>query len=103
MEEDKVVKAMGKWLQKNKDHLQGLTELIRDKLTGLQRKGVVALVTQDVHNRDIIDNLYMDKITSIQNFQWQQQLRYYWDEQLDDCCIRQVDAFIMYGHEYMGA
>ncbi|CAL1172366.1 unnamed protein product, partial [Cladocopium goreaui] len=101
------VQLMGKWFQKNKTQLEGLTELIRDKLNKLQRKGVVALVTQDVHNRDIIQDLFDNKITSMQNFKWQQQLRYYWDPKLDgdhgDCCIRQVDAFIMYGHEYMGA
>ncbi|CAE7211449.1 DNAH6 [Symbiodinium sp. KB8] len=105
-EGNKVI-MMGKWFQKNKAQLGGLTELIRDKLDKLQRKGVVALVTQDVHNRDIIQDLFDNKITSFQNFKWQQQLRYYWDPELDgghgDCCIRQVDAFILYGHEYMGA
>lgn len=53
-----------------------LEELIRDKLNKLQRKGVVALVTQDVHNRDIIQELFDNKITSMQNFKWQQQLRH---------------------------
>eukprot|EP00434_Breviolum_minutum_P018350 symbB.v1.2.016191.t1/scaffold1223.1/size130870/4 len=105
--ETEEVQLMGKWFQKNKTQLEGLTELIRDKLNKLQRSGVVALVTQDVHNRDIIQDLFDNKITSMQNFKWQQQLRYYWDPKLDgdhgDCCIRQVDAFIMYGHEYMGA
>merc|ERR1719183_3477743 len=39
------------------------------------------------------------------NFNWQQQLRYYWeqDPNIDDCLIRQVDACILYGHEYQGA
>eukprot|EP00931_Biecheleriopsis_adriatica_P066335 TRINITY_DN4071_c0_g1_i5.p1 TRINITY_DN4071_c0_g1~~TRINITY_DN4071_c0_g1_i5.p1 ORF type:complete len:3484 (+),score=878.42 TRINITY_DN4071_c0_g1_i5:1149-10454(+) len=105
--EGNKVQLMGKWFQKNKTQLGGLTELIRDKLTKLQRSGVVALVTQDVHNRDIIQKLFDDKITSIQNFNWQQQLRYYWEPELEgghgDCVIRQVDARIMYGHEYMGA
>eukprot|EP00930_Biecheleria_cincta_P042962 TRINITY_DN29559_c0_g2_i1.p1 TRINITY_DN29559_c0_g2~~TRINITY_DN29559_c0_g2_i1.p1 ORF type:complete len:4097 (+),score=999.81 TRINITY_DN29559_c0_g2_i1:1152-12293(+) len=101
------VQLMGKWFQKNKTQLAGLTELIRDKLTKLQRNGVVALVTQDVHNRDIIQKLFDDKVVSFQNFNWQQQLRYYWEPELDgghgDCVIRQVDARILYGHEYMGA
>ncbi|CAE8588678.1 unnamed protein product [Polarella glacialis] len=97
------VQAMGKWFNKNKVQLQGLTELIRDKVTKLQRIGVVALVTQDVHNRDIIQDLYDNKITYFMNFKWQQQLRYYWDVEIDDCVIKQVDATIVYGHEYMGA
>eukprot|EP00435_Cladocopium_sp_Y103_P003260 s5012_g1.t1 len=36
------VQLMGKWFHKNKTQLEGLTELIRDKLNKLQRKGVVA-------------------------------------------------------------
>eukprot|EP00928_Gymnodinium_smaydae_P068046 TRINITY_DN5109_c0_g4_i2.p1 TRINITY_DN5109_c0_g4~~TRINITY_DN5109_c0_g4_i2.p1 ORF type:complete len:3873 (+),score=1233.23 TRINITY_DN5109_c0_g4_i2:1305-11621(+) len=102
-EDGNRVQLMGKWLGKNKTQLGGLTELIREDLSKIQRKGVVALVTQDVHNRDIIEELFQLKITNIMNFKWQQQLRYYWDMDLDDCCIRQVDALIMYGHEYQGA
>lgn len=40
---------------------------------------------------------------SLQNFTWQQQLRYYWDMDLDDCLIRHSDAKVRYGYEYMGA
>lgn len=40
---------------------------------------------------------------SIQSFTWQQQLRYYWDMDLDDCLIRHSDAKVRYGYEYMGA
>lgn len=39
----------------------------------------------------------------MQNFTWQQQLRYYWDMDLDDCLIRHSDARVRYGYEYMGA
>ena len=82
---------------------QDLTELVRGKLTGIQRKSIVALVTQDVHNRDIIETLCTNEVTNVNDFTWQQQLRYYWDMQEDDCVIRQVDASMNYGHEYQGA
>ena len=41
----------------------------------------------------------------IQDFLWQQQLRYYWemDGVAEDCIIRHSDARINYGYEYMGA
>jgi dynein heavy chain len=97
--------GMQKWYQKNVMQLDDLTDLVRGKLTKNQRKSVVAMVTQDVHNRDVIERLVEGKITSIQNFNWQQQLRYYWetDPNIDDCIVRQVDAYIHYGHEYQGA
>ena len=39
----------------------------------------------------------------VSDFLWQQQLRYYWDEEVDDCVIRQVIASLNYGYEYLGA
>lgn len=45
----------------------------------------------------------LGQVDSLQNFTWQQQLRYYWDMELDDCLIRHSDAKIRYGYEYMGA
>lgn len=46
---------------------------------------------------------FIKQVDSLQNFTWQQQLRYYWDMDLDDCLIRHSDAKVRYGYEYMGA
>ena len=40
----------------------------------------MALVTTDVHARDIIESLVKDQVSSVQDFLWQQQLRYYWED-----------------------
>ena len=31
------------------------------------------------------------------------QLRYYWDEEADNCKVRQTNASFWYGYEYLGA
>lgn len=101
------------WYKINLDQLVELTDMVcSDSLGSLQRKSIVALMTQDVHNRDIIETLITNKVVSVKSFKWQQQLRYYWgieDEsgefaegESDDCYVRQVDAKIKYGYEYMG-
>ena len=78
--------------------------MVRGQLTSLQRKIIVALVTTDVHARDIIEELKADNgVTSISDFKWVKQLRYYWEEDSEDCKIRQVSATLSYGYEYMGA
>jgi len=48
-----------------------LTELIRGDLTSIRRKIIVALITQDVHARDIVDKLGSSNVSSIQTFYWQ--------------------------------
>ena len=37
------------------------------------------------------------------NFEWQKQLRYYWDVELDNCVVRMSNSMYVYGYEYLGA
>jgi dynein heavy chain len=97
------LEQMNIFYQQNVTQLSELTELVRGKLTGIQRLSIVALVTQDVHNRDIVELMCIKKVQNILDFSWQQQLRYYWDMTEDDLVYKQVDAVGIYGYEYMGA
>ncbi|DAZ98018.1 TPA: hypothetical protein N0F65_004508 [Lagenidium giganteum] len=102
MHEDPVAET-GRWFARVVYELNELIVKIRGDLTSLARKVIVALVTTDVHARDIVEDLWKGKVDSIGNFIWQQQLRYYWDSQADDVLIRHSDSVIQYGYEYMGA
>ena len=53
---------------------------MRSGLDSIKHKIIVALITLDVHARDIIDNLVEEQVSSTQDFNWLQQLRYYWDD-----------------------
>lgn len=44
-----------------------------------------------------------EKIFSANDFGWQMQLRYYWDDAVDDCIVKQTNARFIYGYEYLGA
>ncbi|KAK1945609.1 Dynein heavy chain 6 [Phytophthora citrophthora] len=97
------VEEMNSWYKRNLYELNELIVKIRGDLSSLERKVIVALVTTDVHARDIVESLWTEKVDSVGNFIWQQQLRYYWDAQADDVLIRHSDSVIQYGYEYMGA
>lgn len=68
----------------------------------MQRRTLVALITQDVHARDIVEQLYQESVHSPFDFLWQRQLRYYLDEETAQVYIRQANAHIQYGYEYLG-
>jgi dynein heavy chain len=64
----------------------------------------------DVHNRDIVETLATEQIETPNDFYWQQQLRYYPEDDENNpgtgqkiITVRQVNAVIPYGYEYMGA
>ena len=99
--------AVSEWYDMNVTQLEQLTELVRGDLTDLQRKIIVALVTTDVHARDIVEELKNDNVKSAYDFKWAKQLRYYYAEEgsIDgkNVFIKQVSATLNYGYEYMGA
>ena len=61
--------------------LDEVTELIRGELTTIHRRTLVALVTQDVHYRDIIQILFEEGVNKQSDFWWVQQLKFYWEEE----------------------
>lgn len=80
--------------------------VVRTNLDGLQRCQVVSLITIDVHNRDIIESLLEEGVSSTTEFAWQMRLRYYWLQELGpigDCRVEQVMASFLYSYEYLGA
>jgi hypothetical protein len=78
-------------LQVNVQQLAALTKLVRGELSQLARRALVALITVDVHARDIVESLVVKRVSSAMGFDWQMQLRYYWEE--DDLVVRQVGGF----------
>ncbi|KAK7469836.1 hypothetical protein BaRGS_00036165, partial [Batillaria attramentaria] len=82
--------------------LNKFSEAIRGNLTKNQRSKIVALVTIEVHARDIIEKLYKTGCNDINHFDWLSQLRLYWDKDYDDCVVRQTNTQFQYSYEYLG-
>jgi dynein heavy chain len=53
-------------------------------MTALDRKKVNTLLIVDVHARDIIDRFVRDSILDEREFEWESQLRFYWNRDADD-------------------
>lgn len=60
--------------------LSKFSEAIRGNLTKNQRNKIVALVTIEVHARDIVEKLYKSGCKDVNAFDWMSQLRLYWDK-----------------------
>ncbi|KAM3623278.1 uncharacterized protein V6R79_009492 [Siganus canaliculatus] len=97
------IAALQKYEKINFDRLNSLTALIRGQLPSLHRNIISALITIDVHSRDIITNLVRQKVDDKSNFEWQRHLRYHWDQDQDTCVATMGLSNYIYGYEYLGA
>lgn len=107
-----------------------IVELVRGKLPGGARMTLGALTVIDVHGnirvilkrqdtfcglnlackkihmffsllaRDVVAKLAEDRISSLNDFAWISQLRYFWED--GDVMLRMITTCLKYGYEYLG-
>ncbi|XP_013769554.1 dynein heavy chain 6, axonemal [Pundamilia nyererei] len=95
--------ALQKFEGTNFERLNALAALVRGQLPALHRNIITALITIDVHARDIVTDLVRQKVDNRSSFEWQRQLRYYWDMDLNNCVATMALSTYIYGYEYLGA
>uniref|UniRef100_A0A8C9Z1S3 Dynein axonemal heavy chain 3 n=1 Tax=Sander lucioperca TaxID=283035 RepID=A0A8C9Z1S3_SANLU len=59
-----------------------------------------ALTVIDVHARDVVAKLAKDGISSLNDFAWISQLRYFWED--GEVMLRMITTCLKYGYEYLG-
>jgi dynein heavy chain, axonemal len=94
--------AMKNELSKEIGELNDLIALVRTDLPSNMRKCVNTLIILDVHAKDIVDRFVRDSILSAKEFDWESQLRFYWELEKDDINIRQCTGQFDYCYEYQG-
>lgn len=85
--------------------LQALAETVLLDLEIIQRKKCEHLITEMVHQRDVIVGLLNYSVSSSDDFHWLYQMRYYLvpgTEILENLLVRMADASFLYGYEYLG-
>ncbi|XP_006738893.2 dynein heavy chain 6, axonemal [Leptonychotes weddellii] len=102
-EDGNHVEALEDFEKVNFERLNALAVIVRGSLPKLQRNIITALITIDVHARDIVTELVQAKVEEVNSFDWQRQLRYYWDVDVDNCVARMALSQYIYGYEYLGA
>lgn len=60
--------------------LNRFSEAIRGNLTKIMRLKIVALVTIEIHARDVLEKLYKSGLMDVYSFDWLSQLRFYWEK-----------------------
>jgi len=89
--------------------LQELVEIVRTNPPYLTTVTLGALMTIDVHARDVTLKMCDEGLEDPKDFAWVSQLRYYWEDREDlaglgspGFIVRQIQASFPYGMEYLG-
>jgi dynein heavy chain 1, cytosolic len=83
-----------------------LADIVLTELSAITRRKCEHLITELVHQRDVIRNLVQQGVTVSESFTWLYQMRFYLDTNtsnpLDRLTIRLANATFPYGWEYLG-
>ena len=85
--------------------LMDVVELVRGKIPKLVRTTCEAMVTLDVHARDVTLELYDKECKTENDFNWLAQLRYYWlgeTEESTHMYAKMINSTCNYAYEYLG-
>eukprot|EP00762_Andalucia_godoyi_P002130 ANDGO_02526.mRNA.1 Dynein-1-beta heavy chain len=98
--EEKGLEGVKEYGQVCQKQLLDLAEVVRGDLPVLSRITLGALITIDVHARDVVATMAEAGISQITDFEWISQMRYEWDGR--DLWVKQVESVFKYGYEYLG-
>lgn len=83
-----------------------LADIVLQELTPVTRRKCEHLITELVHQRDVVRSLISQEVLDPKNFIWLYQMRFYLDKAienpLDRLAIKTADATFPYGWEYLG-
>jgi dynein heavy chain len=94
--------SMGGAYDNQVDLLKELIFMVQGDLTPGMRQKIMCMITMDAHSRDIIEKLRDEGVKKPDEFQWQSQLKCYWDSFIQDYMFKIADAVLNYGYEYLG-
>ncbi|KAL6257142.1 hypothetical protein P5V15_012074 [Pogonomyrmex californicus] len=96
----KGTESLKSYIETCTHELNEIVKLVRGKLSRQNRTTMEALVTLDVHSRDVLVQLCEQNVNQITDFKWLCQMRYYWIN--ENLYTMMINSKLGYAYEYLG-
>ncbi|XP_055593622.1 dynein axonemal heavy chain 12 [Uranotaenia lowii] len=97
----KKPEAIQKFFTQVQKELMNVVELIRSPtISNLDRITIKALIVIDVHAKDVVADLIAQQVSTVNDFRWLAQLRYYWEN--GKVLVKIINASVDFANEYLG-
>jgi dynein heavy chain, axonemal len=98
--------AIKRLKKKQVKYLAELSDFVRGDLNSVERRKLVALITMEIHSRDVMERMIKANAKSPTDFSWLSQLRYYFVEneaesQFGLVRTKQTNTELEFGYEYV--
>ncbi|XP_065503599.1 dynein axonemal heavy chain 9 [Caloenas nicobarica] len=94
--------AMKEYHKKQVTQLNTLVTMLTGQLSKGDRQKIMSICTIDVHARDVVAKMIVQKVDNAQAFVWLSQLRHRWSDEERHCFANICDAQFLYSYEYLG-
>ena len=75
--------------------------MVREKMPDLLRLTLSSLIVQNVHSRDLIENLARKRIHKLDDFEWICQMRYYYIHEDSSVDVKMITTVLKYCNEFL--
>lgn len=76
---------MKEYKDKSINLLTDLIKMVQGDLDKPLRQKIMCMITLDAHARDMVIKLIEEHVRKPDEFQWQSQLKFYWNIEQNDC------------------
>ena len=103
---DSEADALSNYLKEIETILNTFADRVLMDLPNNTRKKYEYLITELVHQRDVLRKLIRINVRSIKSFEWLYEMRFYWNPNeesiLKNLSLKMANASFHYGYEYLG-
>ncbi|KAF4519979.1 hypothetical protein B566_EDAN005479 [Ephemera danica] len=96
------IRSMKIYLDELNQQIDYLSKYLISVKDNMEKVKLTSILIQNLHFRDIVSHLVFNAVIVKTDFNWESQLRFYWEKREDSLIVKQCCCRLEFGYEYTG-